>query len=94
MKQINGNIRVSMLDWLSLVLVIVGAINWGLVGLGMWMGAGMSWNLVAIIFGSIPTLEALVYVLVGLAGVYELIFAYQLYTAREHTTETSTKRTT
>jgi len=77
-----GNIRVSVLDWVSLALVVVGALNWGLVGLGMWAGAGMGWNLVNIIFGSIPALEALIYVLVGLAGLYELYFGYQLYTAR------------
>jgi len=94
MKRINGNLRVSTLDWLSLVLVIVGAINWGLVGLGMWLGAGMNWNLVTLIFGSVPALEALVYVVVGLAGLYELYFAYQLYAAREVRTKKTTKRTT
>ena len=43
-----GRIRVSGLDWLSMLLVIVGALNWGLVGLGMFVtGAGAieSWNL-------------------------------------------------
>ena len=70
----------SYLGWLSLVLVIVGAVNWGLVGIGQFLGA--NWNLVSIIFGSIPTLEALIYVLVGLAGVYEFYFAYQLYGTR------------
>lgn len=94
MKHTNGNIRVSTLDWLSLVLVIVGALNWGLVGLGMWAGAGMSWNLVDIIFGSIPALEALVYVLVGLAGLYELYFAYQLYSAREPRSRETRERAT
>ncbi|GAB7095382.1 hypothetical protein JCM30237_25350 [Halolamina litorea] len=69
-----------MLDWVSLTLVIVGAINWGLVGLGGFVDA--NWNLVNLIFGSIPTLESIVYVLVGLAGLYELYFAYQLYDAR------------
>lgn len=91
MKQLNGNIRVSTLDWLSLVLVIVGAINWGLVGIGMWAGAGMSWNLVAILFGSIPILEAFVYVVVGLAGLYELYFAYQLYGARDRHSKQSSE---
>lgn len=75
-----GRVRVNALDWLSLVLVIVGAINWGLVGAGWFVDA--NWNLVALVFGSIPALEALIYVLVGLAGLYELYFAYQLYSAR------------
>ncbi len=76
----DGSIRTSYLDWASLVLVIVGAINWGLVGLGSFVDA--NWNVVNLVLGGFPTVEALVYVLVGLAGVYELYFAYQLYSAR------------
>ena len=50
------------LHMVSFVLVIVGAINWGLVGL-------INYNLVNMIFGSIG-LENIVYILVGIAGVY------------------------
>lgn len=57
-----------MLAQIARILVIVGAVNWGLVGLGMLMGS--NWNVVNMILGSIPTLEALVYVLVGLSGVW------------------------
>ncbi len=49
----------------AFVLVVVGAINWGLVGL-------MNLNLVEAILG-MGTLTKLVYVLVGLAGVYKLV---------------------
>jgi len=73
----DGRLRVNALDWITLALVIVGAINWGLVGAGMLIDA--NWNLVEMIFGSIPTLEAAIYLLVGLAGLYELYFGYQLY---------------
>lgn len=45
----------------SLVLVIVGALNWGLVGL-------FDFNLVAAMFGAETGVTNLVYVLVGLAG--------------------------
>ena len=76
----DGRLRVNALDWITLALVIVGAINWGLVGAGMLIDA--NWNLVAMIFGSIPTIEAAIYLLVGLAGLYELYFGYQLYGAR------------
>lgn len=75
-----GSIRTSYLDWASLVLVVVGALNWGLVGLGSLVDA--NWNVVNLIVGGFPTVEALVYVVVGLAGLYELYFAYQLYGAR------------
>lgn len=87
-----GSVRASPLDWLSLALVIVGAINWGLVGVGMFLDA--NWNVVNLLLGSIPELEALVYLLVGLAGLYEIIFAYQLYSARTGEREETTARRT
>ncbi|MDY6761682.1 MAG: DUF378 domain-containing protein [Candidatus Nanohaloarchaea archaeon] len=54
----------------SLVLVIVGALNWGLVGVGGFLGSNL--NLVELILGSVPVVENVVYVLVGLAGLYEV----------------------
>lgn len=48
------------------VLVIIGGINWGLVGVGMLLGSNL--NLVNLLLGGAPTVEALVYVLVGLAA--------------------------
>ncbi len=54
------------------ILVIIGAINWGLIGLGMIFGA-RNWNVVGWIFGSIsPIIEAIVYILVGVAGVMKI----------------------
>ena len=50
------------------VLVVIGGINWGLIGLGMLIG-GSGWNVISMIFGSVPTLEAVIYVLVGVAAV-------------------------
>lgn len=58
--------QLTILDWVALVLVIVGAINWGLVGL-------FSFDLVAAIFSSMSIISRIVYDLVGLAGLY-LIF--------------------
>ena len=43
-------------------LLIIGGLNWGLIGLG-------DWNLVNMIFGGIPWLETLVYILVGIAAI-------------------------
>jgi len=48
---------------ISFVLVIVGGLNWGLVGL-------FGFNLVEVILGGIPMVERTVYVLVGLGAVY------------------------
>lgn len=47
------------------VLVIVGALNWGLVGIA-------GFNLVNYLLGNWPMVERVVYVLVGLAGVMML----------------------
>lgn len=48
-------------------LVMVGALNWGLVGLGGFFGS--DWNVVNMLLGSVEWLENLVYLLVGLAAV-------------------------
>lgn len=52
-----------MVTW---ILVIVGALNWGLVGL-------FDFNLVDKILGSAPAIERLVYILVGVSAVVEII---------------------
>lgn len=61
------------LCWVACVLLIVGALNWGLVGLG-WLFGGADWNVVHMIFGQWMKVEAVVYVLVGIAGIYKLFF--------------------
>jgi len=53
------------------ILLIIGGLNWGLVGVGMLMG-GDGYNVVKMIFGSLPTVEAIVYVLVGLAAIMKI----------------------
>jgi uncharacterized membrane protein YuzA (DUF378 family) len=58
----------------SFILLAIGGLNWGLVGLGMWFGG--NWNVVNLIFGGMPKLEALVYVLVGVATLV-LIFTHK-----------------
>lgn len=57
--------KLNVLDWVALVLVIVGGLNWALVGL-------FSFDLVATIFGDMSVLSRIVYVLVGLSAVYVL----------------------
>ena len=52
------------------ILVIIGGINWGLIGVGMLMKA--DWNVVHMIAGSLPTLEAIIYILVGLAAIMKI----------------------
>jgi uncharacterized membrane protein YuzA (DUF378 family) len=60
-----------MLAQIARILVVVGGINWGIMGLGMLMGRDINdWNIVRLILGSVSWLEALVYVLVGLSAVW------------------------
>ena len=51
---------------ITLLLVIVGGLNWGLVGL-------FSFDLVAAIFGEASVLSRIVYVLVGLSAVWQVV---------------------
>ena len=77
--------KVKYLDWSTLALVVIGALNWGLVGLGMLAGEGQNaYNLVNLTLGNIAggQAEAAVYLLVGLAGLYQIYFGYELYEER------------
>jgi uncharacterized protein len=69
---------VKTLDMIAVVLVIVGAVNWGLVGL-------LRLDVVAAIFGmtfgQVSGLTAVVYALVGLAGLWLAVSALR---ARSH----------
>ena len=58
--------RNNFISWLAFILVIVGAINWGLVGF-------FAFDLVATLFGPMSTVSRIVYGLVGVAGIYLLI---------------------
>lgn len=52
-------------------LIIIGALNWGLVGLGYLFGG--NWNLVYLLLGQWPMLESVVYVLVGASAIAMLL---------------------
>lgn len=55
------------LNWITLLLIIVGGINWGLVGL-------FNFDLVAALFGGQQaTLSKIVYILVGLSALYQIM---------------------
>lgn len=61
----------KVIDWIALILVVVGGLNWGLVG-------ALKFNLVSYLFGATglivaPIVEQVVYILVGVAAIYTLI---------------------
>lgn len=64
------------------VLVLVGALNWGLVGLGSLV-SGADWNLVSMIFGQWPVVEAVVYLLVGVSAVYSIVACWSSCTMKK-----------
>ena len=55
--------KLSALDWIALILIIVGGLNWGLVG-------AFGFDLVAAIFGAMSLIAKIIYVLVGLSAIY------------------------
>jgi len=63
--------KLNVVDWIALVLVIVGGLNWGLVGI-------FKFDLVAWIFGDMSVVSRIVYILVGVAAVYMAIIAAKL----------------
>jgi uncharacterized membrane protein YuzA (DUF378 family) len=58
----------STLEWICFILVVIGGINWGLIGL-------FNFNLVGAIFGFIPFIARLIYILVGVAAGYLIYLA-------------------
>lgn len=69
--------KLNSIDWLALVLVIVGGLNWGLVG-------AFKFNLVDTLFGEGSLLARIVYVLVGLSAVYMIRTAIKFTSQTNH----------
>ena len=61
----------KILHMVAFLLVIVGAINWGIVGIGGF--ANFDGNVVKMLLGSFPMVEWLVYILVGLSALWLLV---------------------
>jgi uncharacterized membrane protein YuzA (DUF378 family) len=57
-----------MIAW---ILVMIGGLNWLLIGLGGFFGG--NWNVVNLLLGAWPQVEWIVYILVGLSAVYEIV---------------------
>lgn len=68
------------LNLTTLILVIVGGINWGLVGLA-------DFNLVAALFGTDSALTNIVYMLVGLSALWQLVPTVKAFQINEPVAE-------
>jgi len=60
-----GRVYMQILQKIALVVTIIGAVNWGLIGL-------FDFNLVNALFGSIEFLEKAIYVIVGITGLINI----------------------
>jgi uncharacterized membrane protein YuzA (DUF378 family) len=58
-------------DWIAVILVVVGGLNWGLVGI-------FKFDLVAAIFGEMGIISRIVYTLVGLSAIYLAVVSGKL----------------
>lgn len=71
--QQKGGIQLKTVDYIALTLVIIGAINWGLIGF-------LGFDLVRVIFGDMTIVSRIIYALVGIAGLYALSYFGRLRT--------------
>ncbi|HHV13832.1 MAG TPA: DUF378 domain-containing protein [Clostridiales bacterium] len=55
------------LDYIALILVVIGAVNWGLIGF-------FDFDLVRAIFGNMTLVSRIIYSVVGIAGLYALSY--------------------
>ncbi len=57
--------HLDAIDWLAFVLLIIGGLNWGLVGI-------FNLDLVAYLFGNLSIISRIVYTLVGISAIYAI----------------------
>ncbi|CAN5157485.1 hypothetical protein BH09PAT1_BH09PAT1_2260 [soil metagenome] len=63
--------NLSLLDWVALILLLIGGLNWGLVGL-------FNFDLVATILGDMSILSRIIYIVVGISTLYVAAMAMKL----------------
>lgn len=63
----------NWLDIVCLILIIIGAINWGLVGF-------FGFDLVSFLFGDMSMITRIIFAIVGIAGIYSLVLFWKLKT--------------
>jgi hypothetical protein len=61
--------KLNVLDWICMILIVIGGLNWLLVGI-------FDFNLVSAIFGVMSIISRIIYILVGVAALYVVIFMF------------------
>ena len=59
--------KLNVLGWICMILIIIGGLHWLVEGI-------FSFDLVAAIFGAMSIISRIIYILVGVAALYVLIF--------------------
>ena len=75
-KQMKIKKNTKGITLIALVVTIIGAINWGLIGL-------FDFNLVATLFESIGMLEKIIYILVGICGLINIGILFMNFEERD-----------
>ena len=70
-----GGLMMKILDYVLLTLVIIGAVNWGLIGF-------LRFDLVKVLFGDMTILSRIIYAAIGIGGLYAIS-----YYGRIHSTD-------
>lgn len=66
-----GARRMNAIDWIAMTLLIIGGLNWGLMGL-------FNFDLVASLFGQMSGVSRIIYTLVGLSALYSIYTASKM----------------
>lgn len=65
-----GSFVMAVIDKIALALVIIGALNWGLIGV-------FSFDLVAWLFGAMSVVTRVIYTLVALGGIWSISLLFR-----------------
>jgi hypothetical protein len=57
--------KMNALDWIAFVLLVVGGINWGLIGI-------FEFDLIEAIFGELLIMSEVIYALIGISALYQI----------------------
>ena len=61
----------NWLDVVCLILIIIGAVNWGLIGF-------FNLDLISVIFGNMSMITRIIFAVVGIAGIYSFVLVWKL----------------
>ena len=61
----------NWLDVVCLILIIIGAVNWGLIGF-------FNLDIISVIFGNMSMITRIIFAVVGIAGIYSLVLFWKL----------------